>query len=147
MIRAYPKALPIAERTPGNLVEGSLLYDKYEDQYFIFDSARCSIEETRCSGDYCIKSGLIEIAIETAAEFTGRLDRHGDKIFGSKGAMQGGDLIQGCTTDECREVSWDEQELTWVVTTQYGTHSKIAALSKYDTTGHEIVPPLEKGAE
>lgn len=84
--------------------------------------------------------------ISTCAVATGRKDKHGVEIFGSKGEMQGGDRIRGCTTGEHRDVSWDEQQLTWVATTQYGNHAKVGPLANYDTTGHEIIPKSEGGA-
>lgn len=58
--------------------------------------------------------GAIEIDISTAAVKTGKLDKHGDDIYGSKGDMQGGDRVEH---DDVRRrrllVTWIEDRLTW----------------------------------
>ncbi len=80
----------------------------------------------------------IEIDISTAAEATGKLDKHGDEIYGSRRDMQGGDRVKLYQTRW--DVTWNEGRLQWMV----DRHGSGYALSTADEL--EIIPPEEGGA-
>jgi hypothetical protein len=54
----------------------------------------------------------IRIDRATAAVDTGKLDKHGKRIRGSKGEMQGGDTIQQAWYKPA-QVYWDENDGCW----------------------------------
>lgn len=61
---------------------------------------------------------VFNIDISTVAVSTGKKDKHGKEIFGSKGEMKGGDRIGTLTsTGKVAEgnVVYDSDALTWVV--------------------------------
>ncbi|KKK87458.1 hypothetical protein LCGC14_2753050 [marine sediment metagenome] len=60
-----------------------------------------------------IEDMFVEIDISTAAEDTGKDDKHGDRIFGCKGNMVGGDTVNG---PDCEDyVYWCSHTLTWII--------------------------------
>ncbi len=56
----------------------------------------------------------IQIDISTAAVATGRKDKNGVEIFGSKGEMRGGDRVS-VRKGKPYKVAWCDYRLTWVL--------------------------------
>ncbi|MHC4346344.1 MAG: hypothetical protein ACYSUP_16845 [Planctomycetota bacterium] len=86
--------------------------------------------------------GLIPIDPATAAYDTGKLDKHGKRIYGSKGEMQGGDSViaSGVDTPSC---------VYWHAGSNYGqwvmeSDEYIRPLYGWESSGLEIIT-AEKG--
>ena len=73
------------------------------------------------------------------AEATGKLDKNGDEIYGSRGDMQGGDRVAIRGERDLTPVCWNVHELTWML----GRDGKLLNLSCWLPDELEII----KGAE
>ena len=136
MIRAYPKALPPAERTPDKLVVGWLL-KAYRNYYIIPDGIQLvdSPHVTKLFGT------ITQIDISTAARATGKMAKGPDgkliEIFGSDGDMQGGDEVKSNKRAEPGIVHWANVSLTWYV-------AEGLPLCNCQSGDLEIIPPAKE---
>lgn len=147
MIRAYPKDLPKAERTPDKLVVG--WYAGINGKHYIVPShAYVGIKDGHWSTSredagrlgLLYATGLYEIDISTAAEATGKLDKNGKEIFGSKGDMQEGDRIKADGRDNPICVNWDDTKAHWGL-------PKITPLGDWTSDELEIIEPVKPTEE
>ena len=125
-IRAYPAALPEAERTPDKLVYG--WHVESEGLHYLFiQGSRITWWEDH----YEIDDGLIEIDVSSAAVKTGRKAKNAEgelvDIYGSMGKMQGGDRVRRTIPSEYdpegdipersfeTKCEWWDEDLTWIL--------------------------------
>ena len=140
MIRAYPKALPPAERTP-ELVHG--WYVRTETTKF----KRHFIVTNNANTLFFRDQYFIEIDISTAARGTGKMAKGPDgkliEIFGSDGDMQGGDRVRihGHGTAVYR-AAWSERDLQWILH-DYAKRESLP-LYAWNPDELEIIPPAKE---
>ena len=72
----------------------------------------------------------------TAAVDTGRKDKHGKPIFGSKGLFEGGDMVKADGLKYTVRVNWNDKRLHWGL-------PMATALGSYESDELEIIPKEE----
>ncbi|MCK5606655.1 hypothetical protein KAR91_32435 [Candidatus Pacearchaeota archaeon] len=139
MHRAYPKSLPTAKRTLDKLVCG--WYACVTDgpclvkRHLLIPEVNWLTTEDR----QAFSITAIEIDISTAAEDTGKLDKHGKPIFGSRGPMHGGDRVSIGGVQH--EAAWRDSHSYWGLRTDCGDSWFWSDLNK--NGGLEIVKGVE----
>lgn len=112
------------------------------DRHFAYVQPKASSFDYKHDEEYgrlWTVTGFVEIEIKSAAVDTGKLDKHGKMIFGSKGEMQGGDRIRyrtglGHARLVCDGVRWNADTLQWAA-------MRGAQLASIDIRELEIIPP------
>jgi hypothetical protein len=129
--------MQVRAKTPDGKEVVGYAFESEGDWYIITTEAT-----VRWVEDHYEMNGIEEIVRETAAIDTGKLDKHGERIFGSKGEMQGGDTVRihGHGTSRYKAV-W--HDLSWGL---YNKKDGFYSLYVWNCDELEIIK-AEKGGE
>ena len=149
-VRAYPKALPEAERTPDKYVYGQHFQSANKRHYIILNTNHRVYNGTVI---VCIEQGpwmleFIEIDPSTLGVKTGKKDKNGKDIYGSvpeKGFM-GGDTLYCKESKRKLTVMWSKESAAWYTQNAYDDEEQ-EWLRIWATETFEIIPTAEKEGE
>lgn len=114
----------------GEWVEGWLLKDEITGQYFIHASGNSVNESDKVNEEGCLRFVAFEVDESTICQFTGLLDKNGNKIWEN-------DIV----ADKRYKYSvvWDEEEGSWMLETISHARYGLAGIGRLNSEKFEVI--------